>query len=99
MGCVCLTPCLQTRCPHCWPSCCLSTALCPSRVSFLKKAVDQKNRALASLNQVMNVSAALLSGQEGQKPIACTVTANWSCLLLRDTVTISCLLENLALAK
>lgn len=42
----------------------------------------------------MNVSAALLSGQEGQKPIACTVTANWSCLLLRDTVTISCLLEN-----
>lgn len=91
---MCLTPCLQTRCPHCWPSCCLSTALCPSRVSFLKKAVDQKNRALASLNQVMNVSAALLSGQEGQKPIACTVTANWSCLLLRDTVTISCLLEN-----
>ncbi|NXJ98337.1 FP100 protein, partial [Corythaixoides concolor] len=64
------------------------------RVSFLKKAVDQKNRALASLNQVMNVSAALLSGQEGQKPIACTVTANWSCLLLQDTVTISCLLEN-----
>lgn len=69
-------------------------ALCPRRVSFLKKAVDQKNRALASLNQVMNVSAALLSSQEGQKPIACTVTANWSCLLLRDTVTISCLLEN-----
>nr|XP_021156025.1 Fanconi anemia core complex-associated protein 100 [Columba livia] len=68
--------------------------LCPCRVSFLKKAVDQKNRALASLNQVMNVSAALLSSQEGQKPIACTVTANWSCLLLRDSVTISCLLEN-----
>ncbi|NXX74624.1 FP100 protein, partial [Urocolius indicus] len=64
------------------------------RVSFLKKAVDQKNRALASLNQVMNVSAALLSSQEGQKPIACTVTANWSCLLLQETVTISCLLEN-----
>ncbi|KFV80589.1 Fanconi anemia-associated protein of 100 kDa, partial [Struthio camelus australis] len=64
------------------------------RVSFLKKAVDQKNRALASLNQVMNVSAALLSSQEGQKPIACTVTANWSCLLLQDTVTISCVLEN-----
>lgn len=56
--------------------------------------MDQKNRALASLNQVMNVSAALLSSQEGQKPIACTVTANWSCLLLQDTVTISCLLEN-----
>ncbi|XP_017586234.1 PREDICTED: Fanconi anemia core complex-associated protein 100 [Corvus brachyrhynchos] len=64
------------------------------RVSFLKKAVDQRNRALASLNQVMNVSAALLSSHEGHKPIACTVTANWSCLLLQDTVTISCLLEN-----
>ncbi|KAM8796832.1 Fanconi anemia core complex-associated protein 100 [Eudromia elegans] len=64
------------------------------RVSFLKKAVDQKNRALASLNQVMNVSAALLSSQEGHKPIACTVTANWSCLLLQDAVTISCVLEN-----
>ncbi|NWU98259.1 FP100 protein, partial [Upupa epops] len=64
------------------------------RVSFLKKAVDQKNRALASLNQVMNVSAALLSSQEGHRPIACTVSANWSCLLLQDTVTISCLLEN-----
>ncbi|NWS94683.1 FP100 protein, partial [Mionectes macconnelli] len=64
------------------------------RVSFLKKAVDQRNRALASLNQVMNVSAALLSSHEGPKPIACTVTANWSCLLLQDTVTISCLLEN-----
>ncbi|NXU58192.1 FP100 protein, partial [Turnix velox] len=64
------------------------------RVSFLKKAVDQRNRALASLNQVMNVSAALLSGQEGQKPIACTVKANWSCLLLQDPLSISCLLEN-----
>lgn len=56
--------------------------------------MDQKNRALASLNQVMNVSAALLSSHEGQKPIACTITANWSCLLLQETVTISCLLEN-----
>lgn len=71
-----------------------SLSHCPCRVSFLKKAVDQRNRALASLNQVMNVSAALLSSQEGHKPIACTVTANWSCLLLQDTVTISCLLEN-----
>lgn len=71
-----------------------SLSHCPCRVSFLKKAVDQRNRALASLNQVMNVSAALLSSHEGHKPIACTVTANWSCLLLQDTVTISCLLEN-----
>ncbi|XP_044838956.1 Fanconi anemia core complex-associated protein 100 isoform X3 [Mauremys mutica] len=66
------------------------------RVSFLKKAVDQKNRALTSLNQVMNVSAALLSNQDGRKPVTCTVTASWSRLLLRDTWTISCVLENLS---
>ncbi|XP_074870811.1 Fanconi anemia core complex-associated protein 100 isoform X2 [Carettochelys insculpta] len=64
------------------------------RVSFLKKAVDQKNRALSSLNQVMNVSAALLSNQDGRKPVTCTVTAGWSRLLLRDTWTVSCVLEN-----
>uniref|UniRef100_A0A674J6E9 FA core complex associated protein 100 n=1 Tax=Terrapene triunguis TaxID=2587831 RepID=A0A674J6E9_9SAUR len=64
------------------------------RVSFLKKAVDQKNRALTSLNQVMNVSAALLSNQDGRKPVTCTVTASWSRLLLRDTWAISCMLEN-----
>ncbi|XP_075760172.1 Fanconi anemia core complex-associated protein 100 isoform X2 [Pelodiscus sinensis] len=64
------------------------------RVSFLKKAVDQKNRALTSLNQVMNVSAALLSNQEGRKPVTCTVTARWSRLLLGDAWTLSCMLEN-----
>ncbi|CAM5155543.1 unnamed protein product [Eretmochelys imbricata] len=64
------------------------------RVSFLKKAVDQKNRALTSLNQVLNVSAALLSNQDGRKPVTCTVTASWSRLLLRDTWTVSCVLEN-----
>uniref|UniRef100_A0A8C8RWX7 FA core complex associated protein 100 n=1 Tax=Pelusios castaneus TaxID=367368 RepID=A0A8C8RWX7_9SAUR len=64
------------------------------RVSFLKKAVDQKNRALTSLNQVLNVSAALLSNLDGQRPLACTITASWSRLLLRDTLTVSCLLEN-----
>nr|XP_056722861.1 Fanconi anemia core complex-associated protein 100 [Euleptes europaea] len=64
------------------------------RVSSLKKVVDQKNRALTSLNQVMNVSAALLSSQNGQKPITCTITANWSRLLVQETLTISCILEN-----
>ncbi|KAJ7315862.1 hypothetical protein JRQ81_002024 [Phrynocephalus forsythii] len=64
------------------------------RVSCLKKAVDQKNQALTCLNQVMNVSAALLSSQNGQKPIACTITAHWSRILVRDTLTVSCVLEN-----
>ncbi|KYO37092.1 Fanconi anemia core complex-associated protein 100 isoform X2 [Alligator mississippiensis] len=64
------------------------------RVSFLKKAVDHKNRALTCLNQVLDVSAALLSGQDGAKPITCTITAAWSRLLLRDTLSVSCMLEN-----
>ncbi|XP_066471810.1 Fanconi anemia core complex-associated protein 100 [Tiliqua scincoides] len=65
------------------------------RVSCLKKAVDQKNRALTCLNQVMNVSAALLSSQNGQKPITCTIAAHWSRMLVQNTLTISCVLENL----
>lgn len=69
-----------------FPGCC--------RVSCLKKAVDQKNQALTCLNQVMNVSAALLSSQNGQKPISCAITAHWSHILVRDTLTVSCVLEN-----
>ncbi|ETE74026.1 Fanconi anemia-associated protein, partial [Ophiophagus hannah] len=64
------------------------------RVSSLKKAVDQKNQALTCLNQVMNVSAALLSSQNGPKPITCTTAAHWSHMLVQDTLTISCILEN-----
>uniref|UniRef100_A0A670YFF1 FA core complex associated protein 100 n=1 Tax=Pseudonaja textilis TaxID=8673 RepID=A0A670YFF1_PSETE len=64
------------------------------RVSSLKKAVDQKNQALTCLNQVMNVSAALLSSQNGLKPITCTTAAHWSHMLVQDTLTISCILEN-----
>ncbi|KAH0629342.1 hypothetical protein JD844_011354, partial [Phrynosoma platyrhinos] len=66
------------------------------RVSSLKKAVDQKNQALTCLNQVMSVSAALLSSQNGQKPITCTITAQWSHILVQDTLTVSCILENLS---
>ncbi|XP_056673317.1 Fanconi anemia core complex-associated protein 100 isoform X1 [Monodelphis domestica] len=64
------------------------------RVSFLKKAVDQRNRALTCLNEAMNVSCALLSNREGPKPISCTTTTAWSCFQLRDVLTATCLLEN-----
>ncbi|KAF7236877.1 hypothetical protein EYD10_16375 [Varanus komodoensis] len=64
------------------------------RVSSLKRAVDQKNQALTCLNQVMNVSAALLSSQNGQKPITCAITAHWSHILVQDTLTVCCVLEN-----
>ncbi|XP_014386718.1 PREDICTED: Fanconi anemia core complex-associated protein 100-like [Myotis brandtii] len=44
------------------------------RVSSLKKAVDQRNRALTCLNEAMNVSCALLASREGARPVSCTTT-------------------------
>ncbi|XP_021563591.1 Fanconi anemia core complex-associated protein 100 [Carlito syrichta] len=64
------------------------------RVSFLKKAVDQRNKALTSLNEAMNVSCALLSSREGPRPISCTITTAWSHLQMQDVLTATCLLEN-----
>ncbi|KAG3268301.1 Fanconi anemia core complex-associated protein 100 [Ictidomys tridecemlineatus] len=64
------------------------------RVSFLKKAVDQRNKALTSLNEAMNVSCALLSSREGPRPISCTTTTSWSHLPLQDVLTATCLLQN-----
>ncbi|XP_055448224.1 Fanconi anemia core complex-associated protein 100 isoform X2 [Psammomys obesus] len=64
------------------------------RVSFLKKAVDQRNKAITSLNEAMNVSCALLSSQEGGRPISCTITLSWSRLELRDMLMATCTLEN-----
>lgn len=60
----------------------------------MKKAVDQRNRALTCLNEAMNVSCALLARREGARPVACTVTAAWSRRELRDVLTATCLLEN-----
>ncbi|XP_057631164.1 Fanconi anemia core complex-associated protein 100 [Chionomys nivalis] len=64
------------------------------RVSFLKKAVDQRNKAITSLNEAMNVSCALLSSQDGARPISCTIATSWSRLELRDMLMATCTLEN-----
>ncbi|XP_038180572.1 Fanconi anemia core complex-associated protein 100 [Arvicola amphibius] len=64
------------------------------RVSFLKKAVDQRNKAITSLNEAMNVSCALLSSQDGARPISCTISTSWSRLELRDMLMATCTLEN-----
>nr|XP_036853583.1 Fanconi anemia core complex-associated protein 100 isoform X9 [Manis javanica] len=64
------------------------------RVSSLKRAVDQRNKALTCLNEAMNVSCALLSGQEGARPISCTTTTTWSRLQLRDVLMATCQLDN-----
>ncbi|KAM5273172.1 Fanconi anemia core complex-associated protein 100 [Ctenodactylus gundi] len=64
------------------------------RVSFLKKAVGQRNKALASLSEAMNVSCALLSHREGARPISCTTSTAWSRLQLQDVLVATCLLDN-----
>ncbi|XP_025218397.1 Fanconi anemia core complex-associated protein 100 isoform X1 [Theropithecus gelada] len=64
------------------------------RVSFLKKAVDQRNKALTSLNEAMNVSCALLSSGAGPRPISCTTSTTWSRLQTQDMLMATCVLEN-----
>nr|XP_033817467.1 Fanconi anemia core complex-associated protein 100 [Geotrypetes seraphini] len=64
------------------------------RVSLLKNTILQKNRSLSHLNQVINVSCALLSRQDLRRPIPCVITARWNRLLLQDSLLISCALEN-----
>lgn len=71
-----------------------SAAMSVSRVSSLKKAVDQRDKALTCLNEAMNVSCALLSSREGPRPISCTISTSWSRLQLQDVLTATCLLEN-----
>ena len=63
-------------------------------MSSLKKAVDQRDKALTCLNEVMNVSCALLSSREGPRPISCTISTAWSRLQLQDVLVATCLLEN-----
>lgn len=65
-----------------------------SRLSSLRKAVEQRNKALTCLNEAMNVSCILLSGREGPKPISCTVTTAWSRPQLQDVLTATFWLEN-----
>ncbi|XP_059236853.1 Fanconi anemia core complex-associated protein 100 isoform X1 [Mustela nigripes] len=64
------------------------------RLSSLRKAVDQRNKALTCLNEAMNVSCILLSGREGPRPISCTLTTAWSRPQLQDVLTATCQLEN-----
>ena len=65
-----------------------------SRVSSLKKAVDQRNRALMCLNEAMNVSCVLLASREGPRPISCTTATAWSRAELQDVLTATCRLQN-----
>lgn len=63
-------------------------------MSSLKKAVEQRNRALTRLNEAVHVGCTLLSSQKGPRPIFCSATAAWSRRGLRDVLAACCLLEN-----
>lgn len=63
-------------------------------MSSLKKAVDQRNKALVCLNEAMNVSCVLLASREGPRPISCTTTTAWSRVQLRDVLMATCRVQN-----
>ncbi|XP_078510356.1 Fanconi anemia core complex-associated protein 100 [Lissotriton helveticus] len=65
------------------------------RVSWLKHAIQEKNRSLSHLNQVINLSCAMLTNESHRQQFGCTVTVAWSRLLLQDSLMITCRLKNL----
>ncbi|XP_043940987.1 Fanconi anemia core complex-associated protein 100 isoform X2 [Protopterus annectens] len=72
------------------------------RATSVSKTIQQKNKALAHLNQVLNVISLVLSSQkslgEGEQqcrqPIGCCVSTKWNRLLRQDSLIICCSLEN-----
>ncbi|XP_043110222.1 Fanconi anemia core complex-associated protein 100 [Puntigrus tetrazona] len=71
------------------------------RAESLKHKLQEKNESLKRLNQVINVCSLLLDkhGNEkacnvGKLPISCRGVTRWSSLLQRDSLTLTCVLEN-----
>ncbi|XP_020503818.2 Fanconi anemia core complex-associated protein 100 [Labrus bergylta] len=71
------------------------------RASALKTAIKSKNHLLIHLNQVLNISF-LLSDSENsvehhpdqEKAIRCHAVTSWSRLLQKDSLNLTCVLEN-----
>ncbi|KAM4624515.1 Fanconi anemia core complex-associated protein 100 [Polymixia lowei] len=71
------------------------------RGSALKSTIWSKNQVLSHLNQVLNISYLLLANQNSEKnlpvltkPIGCHAVVRWSRLLGRDSLNLTCVLEN-----
>ncbi|XP_034050062.1 Fanconi anemia core complex-associated protein 100 isoform X2 [Thalassophryne amazonica] len=71
------------------------------RASALKSTIKSKNQTLRILNQVLNISYLLLSGPHGdqqplsqQKPIRCYAVTSWNRLLQKDSLNLTCVLDN-----
>ncbi|XP_076855648.1 Fanconi anemia core complex-associated protein 100 isoform X2 [Brachyhypopomus gauderio] len=73
------------------------------RASSLKHQLQLKNNTLRCLNHVFNVCHLLLNSHTNDQevckhkpPIGCRAVANWSTLLQKDSLILTCVLENLS---
>ncbi|XP_059180888.1 Fanconi anemia core complex-associated protein 100 [Centropristis striata] len=71
------------------------------RASLLKTAIKTKNQILRRLNQVLNISFLLTASTNSEehvpireKPIRCHGVTSWSRLLQKDSLNLTCVLEN-----
>ncbi len=65
------------------------------RASALKTAIKSKNQILRHLNQVLNISFLLISSaNRDEKPIRCHAVTEWSRLLQKDSLNLTCVLDN-----
>ncbi len=71
------------------------------RASALKAAIKSKNQILRHLNQVLNISFVLRAGTNSkehlpmqEKPIRCRGMTSWSRLLQKDSLNLTCVLDN-----
>ncbi|XP_032357551.1 Fanconi anemia core complex-associated protein 100 [Etheostoma spectabile] len=71
------------------------------RASVLKTAIKSKNQILRHLNQVLNISFLLIASANSEehlpireKPIRCHGVTSWSRLLQKDSLNLTCVLDN-----
>ncbi|GAA6219867.1 Fanconi anemia core complex-associated protein 100 isoform X2 [Lates japonicus] len=71
------------------------------RASVLKTAIKSKNQILRHLNHVLNVSFLLLANKNSEehlpmqeKQIRCHAVTRWSRLLQKDSLNLTCVLDN-----
>ncbi|XP_062298544.1 Fanconi anemia core complex-associated protein 100 [Scomber scombrus] len=71
------------------------------RASCLKTAIKSKNQTLKHLNQVLNISFLLAASANSaeqppiqEKPIRCHAVTTWSRLLQKDSLNLTCILDN-----
>ncbi|XP_054455183.1 Fanconi anemia core complex-associated protein 100 [Anoplopoma fimbria] len=71
------------------------------RASVLKTAIKSKNQLLRHLNQLLNISFLLIASTNTEehlpvqeKPIRCHAIASWSRLLQKDSLNLTCVLDN-----